>query len=817
MAVRPMSPAHPTPDPASDPAPYPARDPAPARRSPPGPLLLALLLTASPPAPLHAQIGAPVSDAAHAQTRLTADDYARAERFLAPTTVPLVSGMSGPATWLEDGRFWYRVTTQAGADFVMVDPARGTRQPAFDHARLAAALGTATGARIDAARLPFTTFDLSRDGRTITVRAADRSWACDVTAYTCAAVATTRGPGTGHPAPPNSVTSPDGRYAAFIRDFNLWVRDLTTNQDRGLTTDGVEDFGYATNNAGWTRSPVPLLAWSPDARRIKTFQQDARGVGHMYLVSTNVGTPSLQQWRYPLPEDTVVFRIHRVVIDVEAARVVRLAMEPDVQRSTIYDHIAVGNQLVDVEWYPDGSHVAFVSSSRDSREVALRVADASTGQVRTVLTESSPTQFQSGWVGIRRVNWRVLPASNEVLWWSQRDNWGHLYRYDLGTGALQRQLTTGSWNVADVLRVDQAARAIYLTGVGREPQRHPYFQHLYRVGMDDGAVTLLTPEDATHVVSMAPDGRHFVDTYSTPTTPPVSVLRGADGQVALELERADASLLLATGWHPPTPITVLARDGRTDLYGLMFTPTRLDTARRYPIVNYIYPGPWGSSVPSWSFSPATGDHQALAELGFVVVAINGMGTEMRSKEFHDFYYGNMGDNTIPDQIAGMRQLAERHSFIDLERAGIWGHSGGGFATASAMFRHPDFFKVGVSQAGNHDARNYVDSWSERFQGLLRRNNGDNYAAEANQLVAENLRGQLLLAHGAMDDNVSPYNTYLVIDALIKANKDFDLILFPHARHGFGVDNNYMMRRRWDYFVTHLMGAEPPREYRIGGS
>jgi dipeptidyl-peptidase 4 len=769
--------------------------------------VLGLILAALPLSPLAAQ----------QPTRLTADDYARAERFLGPQTVPLVSGVPGPVTWLDDGRLWYRATTATGAEFVMVDPARRTRLAAFDHERLAEALGSATGAQIDAARLPFTTFDLSRDGREITVRAEGRRWTCDVAAYTCATVDTAHVPATLHPAPPASVTSPDGQRAAFIRDFNLWVRDLRTNEDRPLTTDGSEDFGYATNNAGWTRSPVPLLAWSPDSRRIKTFQQDAHGIGRMYLVTTNVGTPQLQQWRYPLPEDTVIFRIHRVVIDVEPARVVRLQMEPDLQRSTIYDHIAIGNRFVDVEWYPDASHVAFVSSSRDSKEVAFRVASATTGEVRTLFTETSPTQFQSGFVATGRVNWRVLPASNAVLWWSQRDDWGHLYLYDLRTGALQRQLTTGSWNVTDVAHVDERARRVYFTGVGREEGRHPYHQHFYRVGMDGRGLALLTPEDANHAVSLSPDRRHFVNGYSTPTTPPINVLRRIDGRVVMELERGDASRLVATGWRPPTPIAVKARDGRTDLYGLMFTPTRLDTTQRYPIVNFIYPGPWGSSVRSWHFSPAVGDHQALAELGFVVVAINGMGTELRSKEFLDFYYGDMGDNTIPDQIAGMRELAERFPFIDLERAGIWGHSGGGFATASAMFRHPDFFKVGVSQAGNHDNRNYVDSWSERFQGLLRRTNGaDNYEGQANQLVASNLRGRLLLAHGGMDDNVAPYNTYLVVDALIKANKDFDLILFPHARHGFGVDNNYMMRRRWDYFVEHLMGAKPPQEYRIGG-
>ncbi len=618
---------------------------------------LAALLTAPLAAvPLTAQTP-------HEPDRLTADDYARAERFLARNTTGLVSGIAGPVNWLQDGRFWYRTTTAAGAEFVMVDPAERTRTTAFDHERLAGALSAVTGEQIDAARLPFTTFDLSSDGRQITVRLGDRRWTCDVAAYTCATLDTTRPGDTLHPAPPYSVTSPDGQYAAFIRDHNLWVKDLVSNEDRPLTTDGVEHFGYATNNAGWTRSPMPLLAWSPDSRRIKTFQQDARGVGDMYLVSTEPGHPDLQQWRYPLPGDSTVFRLQRVIIDVESADVVRLEMEPDVQRSTIYDHIAIGSRLADVEWYPDGSAVAFVSSSRDSKEVTFRVADATTGEVRTVFTETSPTQFQSGWVAVRRENWRVLPDSDEVLWWSQRDNWGHLYLYDLSTGELKRQVTTGDWNVAEVVHLAGAARAVYATGVGREPDRHPYYRHLYRVGLDDGDVTLLTPEDATHAIALSPDARHFVDTYSTPTTPPVSVLRRMDGGVVMELERADASRLLSAGWQPPTPITVKARDGRTDLYGLMFTPTRLDPDRRYPIVNYVYPGPWGRSVPTFGFTLNLRDHQALAELGFVVVAINGMGTELRSKEFLDFYYGNMGDNTIPDQIAagtGRKAPVHRH-------------------------------------------------------------------------------------------------------------------------------------------------------------
>jgi len=700
--------------------------------------------------------------AAQQPQRLTADDYARAERFLAPAVAPLMTGTATGTTWLADGRLQYRVTTADGVRVVTVDPATGTRtvEPVPAPARASTAARPA--------------------------------------------------------APLNSATSPDGRYAAFIREFNLWARDLTTGQDRQLTTDGIKDFGYATNNAGWIRGDSPVLLWSPDSKKIATFQHDSRGVGEMYLVSTNVGAPRLESWKYPLPEDKEIFRIHRVIIDVETAKVTRLLMPADQHRSTINDHIADGTTFLDVEWYPDASRAAFVSSSRDHKEAVFRVADATSGEVRTLFEERVLTQFQSGLAAIGQANWRVLPASREVLWWSQRDNWGHLYIYDLESGNLKSQVTRGEWNVVHLLRVDEKTRTLYFTGVGREQGRDPYFQHFYSIRMDGTGLTLLTPEDANHTVSLSPDGQYFMDTHSTPVTPPVSVLRRIDGRQVAELERADISKLTAAGWKPPTPIVVKARDGRTDLYGLMFTPTALDPSRKYPIVNYIYPGPWGNSVGSRNFSPARSDHQALAELGFIVVAIDGMGTEWRSKSFADAYYGNMADNTLPDQIAGMRELAATHAYIDIDRAGIWGHSGGGFATAAAMFRHPEFFKVGVSQAGNHDNRNYEDDWGERFQGLLtREGERDSYESQANQLVAGSLRGKLLLAHGAMDNNVPIYNTYLVVDALIKANKDFDLIVYPHARHGFGVDNNYMMRRRWDYFVKHLLGAEPPQEYQIG--
>src|SRR3954469_5645436 len=331
--------------------------------------------------------------------------------------------------------------------------------------------------------------------------------------------------------------------------------------------------------------------------------------------------------------------------------------------------------------------------------------------------------------------------------------------------------------------------------------------------MDGRGLTLLTPENADHDVSLSPSGKYFVDNYSTPDVPPTTVLRDANGKLIATLGKVDVSRLLAAGWKPPMPITVKARDGKTDLYGLMYTPTKLDSTKKYPLINHIYPGPQTGSVGGRSFNAARGDAQALADLGFVVMELDGMGTPWRSKSFHDAYYGNMGDNTLPDQVAGMKELARRYRWIDIDRVGIYGHSGGGFATADAMFRYPDFFKVGISESGNHDNREYEDDWGERYGGLL---NGTNYDDQANQNHVKNLKGKLLLAHGTLDNNVPPENTMLVVDALIKANKDFDLLMLPNQAHGYGAEANYMTRRRWDYFVKNLLGAEPPKEYRMQG-
>ena len=753
-------------------------------------------------------IAVPLTAAAAAAQQtpsLEAEDYARSERLLSSHTSALVLGDAVSPTWMEDGRFWYRNRFEQGEEIVVVDPASASRDRAFDHQRLASALSAVTGESHAAFALPERGFEL--EPATAVFEVSGERYACDTDAYACERR-------TADPPPSGraDVVSPDGRRAAFIRGHDLWVRDVATGDETRLTEDGEPDFGYATNNAGWVRSDRPVLAWAPDSRHIATFRHDGRGVGMMYLVDTKVGHPELDAWRYPLPGDSLIFRIERVVIDVEAPageRVVRLGMPADQHRSTVCDHVYCGGTFADVEWKDDSSGFAFVSSSRDHKEARVRWADATTGEVRNLFEEVEDTFFESGG------NWRVLSAANQILWRSQRDGWAHLYLYDMRTGDMIRQVTRGAWNVHRVLDVDEDERTVTFIGNHREPG-DPYFQYLYRAGLDDGAVALLTPDSANHVVSPSPDGRWFVDVASTPTIPPTSVLRDRDGGEVLQLEEADISRLRAAGWTPPIPFTVAARDGETDIHGLMFVPSDLDETAEHPVINYLYPGPQSGSVGSRSFRSAHRDLQSLAELGFVVIELDAMGTPMRSKAFHDAYYGNMGDNGLPDQIAGIRELASRHSWIDLDRVGIYGHSGGGFASTDGILRYPDFYKVAVSQAGNHDNRNYEDDWGEKWQGLLETypDGTTSYDNQANQLLAENLVGKLLIAHGTTDTNVPPSNTMLVVDALIAANKDFDLLLLPNRGHGFG-NEPYMMRKRWDYFVRHLLGAEPPREYRFG--
>lgn len=747
---------------------------------------------------------------------LTAKDYERAEQFLSYNVEPLVGGTAVYPNWTSGERFRYLANTKDGKEFLLVDPAKKSKVAAFDHQKLADALSKATGKKYEPYALPFQNINFADDEQSFQFMADGQLWNFNVSTNTLTESKSAAGKGSaGRGGAMNRMggyaesVSPDGKKAVYIKDWNLWLKDLASKKETQLTFDGVKDYGYATDNAGWKTSDRAIVRWSPDSKKVATFQQDQRHLNDMYLVTTNVGAPTLKAWKYPLPGDKEVAKLRRVVIDVENAKVVSLQIPLDDHRSSLSDDIVDGGQLADIDWNPDGTEFAFLSTSRDHKISKLQLANATTGAVREIFTETVKTHFESG---VNSINWRYLPKTNEILWYSERDNWGHLYLYDAKTGKLKNQITKGNWLVGRLIKVDEKNRKLYFTGYGRE-KGNPYFSYLYQINFDGKGLTLLTPEEGNHQVSFSPDFNYIVDAYSQPNVPTVTVLRDIKGKLINELGRVDVSKLTAKGWKAPDVVKLVAADGKTDIYGLVFTPTQMEAGKKYPVVDYIYPGPQGGSVGSWSFAATRGDHQALAELGFIVVLIEGTSNPMRSKSYHDMNYGNMGENTLPDQITGIKQLAEKYP-IDTDKVGIWGHSGGGFATAAALFKYPDFFKVGVSQAGNHDNRNYEDDWGERYNGLAE--NSD-YAAQANQTHAKNLKGKLMLAHGMMDNNVPPYNVYLVIDALNKANKDYDLVLFPHSSHGFGANNPYMMRRRWDYFVKHLQGAEPPKEFNLRGT
>ncbi|MBC7895873.1 MAG: DPP IV N-terminal domain-containing protein [Cytophagaceae bacterium] len=727
----------------------------------------------------------------------------------------LVYGAEVAPTFMDGGRFWYRNRMQGGFEFIVVDPVRLTRQPAFDHARLAAALSMAADTAYAPTTLPFERIRLNDTGTQVRfVLPSTRAWSCDLTTYTCTSA------GASSELEANEVSSPDARMAAFVRDDNLWVRDRSSGTERQLSKDGVPDYAYGvvpedrdevTNRRGSLKR-APVLRWSPDSRRIATWRLDERHVKEVYHLETAVGRSILHRSRYALPGDSIIPTYDFFVFDVASGGSVKVDLPPRNIVSSTCCGVMYDSVWKDLQWSGDSKQIFFTSLARGYKEIELFAADPLTGKARRIMGEKSATYIELN-VNSVGPNWRVSPDGSEVLWFSQRDGWGHLYSYNTTTGALRHQVTTGTWVVFDILAVDFPGRQALVSGVGREPG-DPYVRHLYRVSLDGAGSQRLTSEDADHAVRVSPDQRFIVDTWSRRDTVPTTVVRDRTGRVVMTLERGDVTDLRRTGWRWPVPYSTKARDGVTDLQGFLYFPSDFDSTKRYPVVDYIYPGPQTGPIGLRSFNvEPMGDPQAFAELGFIVLTIDAMGTPGRSKAFHDSYYGRLADNGIPDHITSIKQLAARYPQLDLDRVGIMGHSGGGFSSTRAILQFPDFFKVAVSGAGNHDNRSFGFYWGERYQGMLVRNadGTDNYDAQANHRLAANLKGKFMLSYGTLDDRVHPNATLLLIDALIANNKDFELVVMPNRNHGYGSEG-YILRRSWDFLVRHLLGAEPPAGY-----
>ncbi|MGW5644868.1 DPP IV N-terminal domain-containing protein [Saccharopolyspora sp. NPDC003752] len=737
----------------------------------------------------------------------TTRDYQAAEQLLRRAARPgeLVVGDKIRPQWIDGGdRFWYGVSTGAGKRFVLVDPAAGTREPAFDHARLAAALAAASGQQVDPEALPFRAIEPS--GNAVEFDAFGERWRCLLDSYACE-----RAEGTP-PGNPLEVPSPDKKFAVFQRGHDLWARSLSDGREWALTTDGEPAYQYGSG-PDCTRNPTllrkfglphlpPAVAWSPDSTRVLAHRTDERGVRQTHLVEARPAdgrAPVLRTQRYAYAGDENMPRAELVVLDVAEGTVIRAQAEPLLmaQLSPITIKWAW--------WADDGSAVYYLGQPRDLHTLTLHRLDPATGAVTTVLSETGATRVEPNqWMTAEPI---VRVLADEVLWYSQRDGWGHLYRYDLHTGALLGQVTSGQWAVRQILHVDEAERVVYFTASGLVAE-DPYRRTVCRANLDGTGFAKVTDDALDHIVTAPDTMAYFVDSASTVDTPPVSSVRDWTGRVLVELERADIGKLTAIGWTPPERFRVKAADGVTDIYGVLYRPRGFDPAQRYPVVDSVYPGPHLTRVdPCFDPGGMGADAEPIAALGFVVVAVDGRGTPGRSKAFHDASYGHLADaGCLADHVAALRQLAETRPWMDLDRVGAFGHSGGGFATVRAMLDFPEVYKAGVALAGSHDPRYFTLGYAEAYDGA---DNPGAWARASNVDIADRLAGKLLLIHGEMDDQVHPVHTLRLADRLIAAGKDFELLIVPGAEHLFIDCLQYVRTRGWDFLVRELLGTQPP--------
>ncbi|MFI8520004.1 DPP IV N-terminal domain-containing protein [Streptomyces sp. NPDC085481] len=737
----------------------------------------------------------------------TTEDYEAAEQLLRRPACPgeLVTGDKVRPQWIDGGtRFWYAVSNGAGRRFVLADPAAGTREPAFDHARLATALAAASGQQVDSEALPFTAIELAGDA--VEFFALGEYWRCGLADYTCERAEFTP------PGNPLEVPSPDGKFAVSRRGHDLWARSLSDGREWALTTDGEPDHGYgygpdSTSNATLLRKiglphMPPAVAWSPDSTKVLAHRTDQRAVRQTHLVEARPvdgSAPLVHTQRYAYSGDEHVPQAELVVLDVAEGTLVRAQTDPLLmpQLSPIATKWAW--------WAPDGSAVYYLDRPRDLRTLTLHRLDPATGEVTAVLSETGATRVEPNQWLYEPPIVRVL--GGEVLWYSQRDGWGHLYRYDLATGALLGQVTCGQWAVRQILRVDETERLVYFTASGLVDE-DPYRRTVCRVGLDGSGFTKVTDDDLDHVVTMAEGTEYFIDSASTVDTPPVTTVRDWTGRTLVELERADITKLTATGWTAPERFCVKAADGVTDIYGVLYLPRGFDPAHSYPVVDNLYPGPQVNRVaPSFDPGGMGMDAEPLAALGFVVVALDGRGTPGRSKAFHDASYGHLADaGSLADHVTALLQLAETRPWMDLDRVGAFGHSGGGFAAARAMLDFPEVYKAGVALSGSHDARHFNPGFVETYDGA---DNPEAWARTSNVELADRLEGKLLLIHGEMDDQVHPDHTLRLADRLVAADKDFELLIVPGAEHTLLDCLAYVRKRSWDFLVRELTGTQPP--------
>ena len=735
-------------------------------------------------------LAAAVSTALYAQG--TEKDYERANGLDKQLSGKVWHSDIRPAWVGKTNLLIFEDRSSAGKDFILADPAKKTTKKAFDAVRLAQALGKVTGETIKADDLPVRNITIADDLRTMTFEYAGSVYSADLKKYSVAKESEARRPfawggdsnrwpwGFRNELIGRPDTSPDKKMTAFIRDYNLWIRNIEEKKEYQLSYDGGIGKYYSAS-----------VEWSPDSRKIMAYLV-IPAEKHMitYVESSPEGQvqPKTYTYEYPKPGDAVP-QYFPQIFDVAGRKHIV------VDETMIPNQYSIGN----FRWDSLGSSLTFEYNKRGHQVYRVMRIDASTGRMSVVIDEQSPTFIDySG----KKYRYDVK-STGEIIWASERDGWNHLWLYDGTTAKVKNQITRGEWVVRGVVSVDEKARTILFRASGREPG-DPYLIHYYRIGFDGTGLTHLTPADGNHEALFSSDGKYFVDTWSRVDMPPVSVIRsGADGSELMKLAEADITDLRATGWQNAEVFTAKGRDGVTDIWGIIIRPLNFDPSRKYPVIENIYAGPHSSFVPK-TFRPTYGNMNSLAELGFIVVQIDGMGTSNRSKKFHDVAWKNIKDAGFPDRILWMKAAAAKYPYMDVERVGVYGTSAGGQNSAGAVLFHADFYDVAVSSCGCHDNRMDKIWWNEAWMGWPV---DQSYIESSNVENAHLLKGKLLLINGEMDNNVDPASTTQLVNALIKAGKDFDYLLVPGMQHSSG--GTYGERRRQDFFVEHLLGVNPP--------
>ncbi len=779
-----------------------------------------------------------------AQTPITKANYELAARFSPKKVDKLVFSTEVSPNWFKNSeKFWYAYKTPQGTFYYIVDPISQIKTPLFDNIKLAAQLTQIVKDPYDAQNIPIENLKLVDDSKftfeiksTVEIEKPDpktkkpkkerkiHGFEYDIKTKTLTEIENYQ---KTKPYPRWGSVSPDKKYVVFSKNFNLYYMDMenfekaridekdSTIIEHQLTTEGSAEFTFGSGTYDFyateeeqNKRTIAFIAWSPDSKKFAIIRSNVSKVKDFWVInSLSNPRPKLERYKYHMPGEAEAPSRHLVIYDMESKshKEIRTSAFKDQELSIEFNKIPKSNysdEIIPRVWQGDNNKFYVTRTSRDLKRIDFCVADISQDSIRPLIKERLNTYVETRPV-------EVINNGNEYIFWSERSGWAHLYLFDKD-GNLKNAITSGDFHVEEISAIDPVQRVVYFTANAKEKGENPYYTHQYRVNFDGSNLRLLNPGNYHHKANVSDNGRFFVNNYSRVNTVPKSALYDNNGKKILDLEETDLSKLFEMGYKFPEPFTVKAGDGVTDLYGVMYKPFDFDSTKLYPIIEYVYPGPQTEAV-NFEWNKRMDRIDRLAQLGFIVVTVgNRGGHPARSKWYHNYGYGNLRDYGLEDKKVVVEKLAARHSFININKVGIHGHSGGGFMSTAAMLVYPDFFKVAVSSAGNHENNIYNRWWSEKHHGVKEviSEKGDTtfkYSIDKNSEIAKNLKGRLLLVTGDMDNNVHPANTTRVVNALIRANKRFDMLVLPGQRHGFGDMTEYFFWVMADYFSQHLIG------------